>query len=285
MTIDVYQRLLPPPSTQRRRLSMPVISSLKPSNPPQPAQVAQPAVAATPAAGIQFFCDGCTTPIPGTSARVHCLTCPDYDACANCALAERFGGTHTAAHPTEVYRMSGTGDSTVQPVRSRAVVTYTMPGAANAAYAAPPAYTSPGTSQGGTFAGQSVPGGVDDNISGATTGGTTAGGMATSAATGPTDGWGPFFDADLNPSPAYTALMSTIFGYLDSARTGFLPPEAYSRFADDMGYPTHENICKLRQLFLSLTYKKYVPREKRRRGRKPIDRRRRVQACTRLLWN
>ncbi|KAJ7695275.1 hypothetical protein B0H14DRAFT_3042445 [Mycena olivaceomarginata] len=222
---------------------MPVISSLKPSNPPQPTQVAQPTITTTPAAGIQFFCDGCTTPIPGTSARVHCLTCPDYDVCANCALAERFGGTHTAAHPTEVYRMSGTGDSTVQPVRSRAVVTYTMPGAATAAYAAPPAYASPGTSQGGTFAGESVPGGVDDNISGATTGGTTAGGT-TSAATGPTDGWGPFFDADLNTSPSYTALMCAIFGHLDSARTGFLPPEAYSRFMDDMGYPIHENIWK-----------------------------------------
>ncbi|KAJ7836285.1 hypothetical protein B0H14DRAFT_2794749 [Mycena olivaceomarginata] len=222
---------------------MPVISSLKPSNPPQPAQVAQPAVAATPAAGIQFLlrrmyhadpwhlCARSLSHLP----RLRCLR----ELCACGALWWNAHGRTPDGGLSHEWHW----DSTVQPVRSRAVVTYTMPGAANAAYAAPPAYTSPGTSQGGTFAGQSVPGGVDDNISGATTGGTTAGGT-TSAATGPTDGWGPFFDTDLNPSPAYTALMSTIFGHLDSARTGFLPPEAYSRFADDMGYPTHENIWK-----------------------------------------
>jgi hypothetical protein len=52
--------------------------------------------------------------------------------------------------------------------------------------------------------------------------------------------------------------MSAIFGHLDSARTGFLPPEAYSRFMDDMGYPIHENICKLQHVLPSSTYRAYV---------------------------
>jgi hypothetical protein len=135
---------------------------------------------------------------------MHCLTCPDYDICADCALTERFGGSHTTTHPTEVYRISG--DSTLQPVRSQTVVTYAA---------------SPSISRGGTSVGE-APAGVGPTAS---------------------DGWGPFFDVDLNPSPAYSALMAAIFGNLDSARTGFLAPEAYSRFMDDMGYPLAENIC------------------------------------------
>ncbi|KAJ7347192.1 hypothetical protein DFH08DRAFT_1001873 [Mycena albidolilacea] len=182
---------------------MPIISAFKLPQPHQAAQVAQPTTTTTAPAGTQFFCDECTTMIPGISARVHCLTCPDYDICADCALTERFGGNHTTAHPAEVYRISG--DSTLEPVRSQTVVTYASP---------------PSISRGGTSVGE-APAGV-----------------------GPSDGWGLFFDVDLNPSPAYSALMAAIFGNLDSARTGFLAPEAYSRFMDDMCYPLAENIWK-----------------------------------------
>lgn len=61
------------------------------------------------------------------------------------------------------------------------------------------------------------------------------------------DGWGPFFYMDMRPTPTYTTLMNALFAYLDPARTGLLPPEAYSRLLDDMGYAVHENICACRR--------------------------------------
>ncbi|KAJ7488414.1 hypothetical protein FB451DRAFT_736672 [Mycena latifolia] len=56
-----------------------------------------------------FSCDGCECSIPATDPRVHCLDCADYDLCANCAVGERFTGTHGAGHQTRVFKMSGGG--------------------------------------------------------------------------------------------------------------------------------------------------------------------------------
>ncbi|KAJ7640902.1 hypothetical protein B0H17DRAFT_1105209 [Mycena rosella] len=54
-------------------------------------------------------------------------------------------------------------------------------------------------------------------------------------------GWGPFFLADLSPTPIFVHLMHTLFAYLDTGRTGFLVPEAYSHFLNDQGYVGEDN--------------------------------------------
>ncbi|KAF7362757.1 Oleate hydratase [Mycena venus] len=58
------------------------------------------------------------------------------------------------------------------------------------------------------------------------------------------NGWGPFFHEDLSPTSVFTQLMDSIFTYLDAGRTGYLTPEAYSRFLTDQGYAKKENIWK-----------------------------------------
>ncbi|KAJ7662616.1 hypothetical protein DFH06DRAFT_1296249 [Mycena polygramma] len=205
---------------------MPVASSLKPP-------AAQPA----PAPVAPFLCDGCEQSIPSTSPRVHCLSCPDHDLCAQCALGERFGREHTGAHPTAVYRISG--DSVTSPVLSQAWITYATSGTALTHQHSSSA-NSPGSPIGGTtfnpqpYSPASITAG--GTISSVSVGSTTAAAVP--------DGWSPFFDADMNPTPTFTALMRAIFTHLDPAGTGVLPPEGYSRLLDDMGYPLYENIWK-----------------------------------------
>ncbi|KAJ7082484.1 hypothetical protein C8R44DRAFT_823011 [Mycena epipterygia] len=124
--------------------------------------------------------------------------------------------------------------------------------------------TSGGTASSGNASdGGTSPGGVgsfhDATPSSVSTGGTTAmsvfsagAGHASmhenSATSGGTtsqpDGWGPFFYMDMRPTPTYMTLINALFAYLDPARTGLLPPEAYSRILDDMGYAVHENVWK-----------------------------------------
>lgn len=59
------------------------------------------------------------------------------------------------------------------------------------------------------------------------------------------DGWGPFFSADMAPTPVFTRLMGAILSHLDTENTGHLVPETYSRFLDDLGYPADCNTCEL----------------------------------------
>ncbi|KAJ7488413.1 hypothetical protein FB451DRAFT_1553791 [Mycena latifolia] len=54
-------------------------------------------------------------------------------------------------------------------------------------------------------------------------------------------GWGPFFLADLSPTPVFTTLMRVLFTHLDPHRTGVLTPEAYSHFLIDQGYVDQDN--------------------------------------------
>ncbi|RDW60030.1 hypothetical protein BP5796_11636 [Coleophoma crateriformis] len=57
--------------------------------------------------------------------------------------------------------------------------------------------------------------------------------------------WEPLFEADLTPKPIFVALMSTIFGKLDSEHTGYLTPEVYSSFLDLQGTDLQNNTWKL----------------------------------------
>lgn len=56
-------------------------------------------------------------------------------------------------------------------------------------------------------------------------------------------GWGTFFTDNMDPTPVFTQLLDTIFVYLDTGRSGYLVPEAYSRFLVDQGYVGQENTC------------------------------------------
>ncbi|KAJ7069387.1 hypothetical protein C8F01DRAFT_1245599 [Mycena amicta] len=56
------------------------------------------------------------------------------------------------------------------------------------------------------------------------------------------DGWGPFFAPDLASLPPYLQLLDAIFTYLDTGRTGYLVPEAYSHFLNDQNYVGQENV-------------------------------------------
>ncbi|KAJ7654217.1 hypothetical protein B0H17DRAFT_1186239 [Mycena rosella] len=57
----------------------------------------------------------------------------------------------------------------------------------------------------------------------------------------PARGWGPFFAEDMSPTPVLTQLLDAIFAYLDTGRTGYLAPEAYSRFLVNQGCVGAEN--------------------------------------------
>ncbi|KAJ6452155.1 hypothetical protein DFH09DRAFT_1351754 [Mycena vulgaris] len=57
----------------------------------------------------------------------------------------------------------------------------------------------------------------------------------------PPNAWGSFFHDDMSPTPVFVHLMTTFFTYLDTGRTGYLVPEAYSRFLSDQGYVAQDN--------------------------------------------
>ncbi|KAJ6520716.1 hypothetical protein DFH09DRAFT_1193920 [Mycena vulgaris] len=57
----------------------------------------------------------------------------------------------------------------------------------------------------------------------------------------PPNAWGSFFLDDMSPTPVFVHLMTAFFTYLDTGRTGYLVPEAYSRFLSDQGYVGQEN--------------------------------------------
>ncbi|KAJ7164247.1 hypothetical protein C8R46DRAFT_1220753 [Mycena filopes] len=195
-----------------------------------------------------YFCDICATKIELDNPRVHCLDCLDYDLCANCALGQRFNGTHTTTHRTQVLKNSGGGVH--PPVPSAIVISYGSPPATAtttttleagmsslavgvSAYTTPPRDNAPpqlpprSTSQSAYQppAHKPLP---------------PAPAPPTQVATG----WGPFFLDDLSPTPVFTQLMSAILTYLDTGRTGYLVPEAYANFLEDQAYPLETNTWK-----------------------------------------
>ncbi|KAJ6549979.1 hypothetical protein B0H19DRAFT_1160161 [Mycena capillaripes] len=186
-------------------------------------------------------CDGCAHKISARDPRVHCLDCSDYDLCIGCALGEQFTGTHTTAHRTTVFRMSGDGRRHAA-VESSARIVY--PDALQLQQttiisAAVPAPTLPEPSL------KAVTGGTTSDYAeaiGVYVRPSSAPEPATSTATIPhveiaVDGWGPFFFEDMAPTPVFVHLMSAILAYLDTGKIGHLVPEAYSQFLDDQGYP------------------------------------------------
>ncbi|KAJ7164248.1 hypothetical protein C8R46DRAFT_309969 [Mycena filopes] len=210
-------------------------------------------------APVHFNCDVCKGKIHIDNPRIHCLECADYDLCANCAVAQRFNGTHELAHRTQVLKISGGGVHPAVPsttvivhggaaaaalpsetsttaieagvsTLSVGVSAYTMPPRDSTppqlpprtpSQPAPSAYQPPAPNP----PAHSPPPPVAPPIEAAT-------------------GWGPFFRDDMSPTPAFTQLMSSILTHLDTGRTGYLVPEAFSTFLDDQAYPLEGNTWK-----------------------------------------
>lgn len=55
---------------------------------------------------LPFHCNSCTSPIPPTSPRISCNTCPSH-FCASCYILSRSPAPHIASHPSLLYEYSG----------------------------------------------------------------------------------------------------------------------------------------------------------------------------------
>jgi hypothetical protein len=55
---------------------------------------------------LPFHCTSCTFPIPPTSPRISCNTCPSH-FCASCYILSRSPGPHLASHSSLLYEYSG----------------------------------------------------------------------------------------------------------------------------------------------------------------------------------
>jgi hypothetical protein len=58
--------------------------------------------------------------------------------------------------------------------------------------------------------------------------------------------WQPFYHPDQSPTPAFITLLDDIFTYLDPSNLGYLVPETYSCFIDDMEATPNYNQCMYR---------------------------------------
>jgi hypothetical protein len=58
------------------------------------------------------------------------------------------------------------------------------------------------------------------------------------------DGWTQLYNLDHTPTQIFVTAIQQIFGCLDSGRTGYVSPEAYSSFQDALGCPKQQNICR-----------------------------------------
>lgn len=176
------------------------------------------------AAPQTFNCDSCNQSILPMNPRVHCLTCSDYDLCANCALGERFTGGHLGLHQAQVFKESGGGANRHPPILSSNTNYNQSP------QSQPPGFPSPHER------GQPPPTPLQN-------GSVSSPGFSSAQVNPGSLNWQPFFFPDMSASPTYITLLNDIFTHLDPSNTGALVPETFSRFLDDMGYPPHENAC------------------------------------------
>ena len=165
-----------------------------------------------------FKCSSCIRQIAPTDPRVRCLICREYDLCANCAIGGRFTNGHVFSHKTQVYNESGGGNEGRAPVLSENTIFYPQ--------LPVPSVPSSTHNQGNNHAPPPLP---------PRTGSTS---------TSPNSSrWKLFFYPDMNPTPTFTTLLGDIFSRLDPTNSGYLVPEVYSRFLDDLDYLPHENAC------------------------------------------
>ncbi|KAF9468320.1 hypothetical protein BDZ94DRAFT_779932 [Collybia nuda] len=173
-----------------------------------------------------ILCNFCDQIIAPSNPRVRCQVCQDYDLCANCALADRFNDQHIASHTVQLFKQSGyfNGEGSILS-RNTIVFAQFLP------YVTSP--SSPGYVSGLPsslplllprsprvfFRNSPSPRMADQQ-------------------------WQPFFLPDMTPTLSFMTLLDDIFSYLDSPNSGYLYPEAYSLFLEDLGYLGQENSWK-----------------------------------------
>lgn len=167
-----------------------------------------------------FTCDSCKQGIAASNPRAHCLSCPDYDLCANCFLGERYTNGHQAHHNTQVFKQSGGNGQPSIPASAPT----DAPRSSNTPASPPPHSPIPPAlpaRRGNVPPSMPNPGPTHQTAT----------------------QWQYFYNADSSPTPFYLGLINDIFTYLDPANNGNLEPETLSRFLDDMGYSIQENAC------------------------------------------
>ncbi|KAK0446435.1 uncharacterized protein EV420DRAFT_1570613 [Desarmillaria tabescens] len=195
-------------------------------------------------------CDSCSQAILPSKPRVHCLTCTDYDLCADCALSERFTGQHDSSHRTQIYQLSGGGD--LPPSLSDTVsLTYTSPVHQSPTPSSPPPLPPrrqssgpppplpPRSNSGSSASGRPTPSTVPPSPHIPPTNPPNGSADRSEMLT-----WSPLFDDYMDVTTVGDLFFNAIFTYLDPSYTGYLTPEVYSRFLDDQGYLLHENVWK-----------------------------------------
>lgn len=226
-------------------------------------------------APLTYNCDFCSQNIAADSPRIHCITCPDYDLCANCSLGERFSKGHSLEHDVTVFKVSGgSGErplvaervslkfdglarTTVSsPTSTNRPIPPPLPqrrsGSGHTQPQPPPLPPRQGSSPQSQFSAPPPPQphprpahsytmpNPHPPSRPAPQRGETLPPSFEQAATS----WGPFFNVDRSPSALFCELLDAIFTYLDPKDTGSLAPEIFSKFLDDQGYLEHENTWK-----------------------------------------
>ncbi|RDB17242.1 hypothetical protein Hypma_001767 [Hypsizygus marmoreus] len=166
-----------------------------------------------------FTCDSCNQSIASTNPRIHCLTCRDYDLCANCGVGERFTNGHVGSHQVQVFKESGGGEH--QAIPSFSTISY-----------APPSQIPTSPPQTNRGPPPPLPPRARNSIG------------SSNPATPVGSQWQPFFAPDMSPTATFVTLLNDIFTFLDPTNNGNFVPETFSRFLDDMGYMPHENSWK-----------------------------------------
>ena len=151
-----------------------------------------------------YFCDGCTESIPAHKARIQCQECPNYDLCANCAILGTTTGAHLSSHRTVLHRASGFATVPPPPPPPSLPARYPSTGPARASSAVPG--TAPSQQRG--------------------------------------QSWSQFFIPNTcQHTDSFAQVTAAIFARVDTGRTGYMTPEAWSALCDVLGTPLHENIC------------------------------------------
>ncbi|KAF8891553.1 hypothetical protein CPB85DRAFT_1566207 [Mucidula mucida] len=198
-------------------------------------------------------CDFCTLFIPSDKPRLQCLTCPNYDLCAQCALGSKSNGEHLLSHPTQTYSISG--GQGVQPVVSDDLtLVYAVPvipmmsAPSSSPSPSPPTPSSRRTSSiRSRRISQSPPpprSVAPQPISPPSPPALPAPVSTKRSRRRTSSNWSTLFDSEMEVTEMGEMFFAAIFTHLDPSYSGYLTPEAYSGFLDDLGYELHENVWK-----------------------------------------
>ncbi len=193
-------------------------------------------------------CDSCTQVIASEKPRLQCLTCPNYDLCANCALGGKFTGEHLLSHRTQIYFVSG-GKGVSPVVAGDLSLVFAIPESRAGACSPPPLPSRRSLASPPPLPPRRASTASDQRSRRASASPTLSTNPPRPApSTTPrrtSQQWSALFDGNMDVTPFGEMLFAAVFNHLDTSHTGYLSPEAYSRFLDDQGYQLHDNACEL----------------------------------------